>query len=108
MHGRIMGISKLARVVDVAAKRLQTQERKGAHDAARQLLKEVARQRFNLEPPPAPDGAAPAPSQPLSGSWNSENKLLMRTHPIPPPSTQWQSDNTHDPYANPSAPTDNT
>ncbi len=89
--------------------RMQTKERKDAHDAARELLEGVARQKFNIEPPPAPDGATPAPSQPASGSWNSENKLVMRTHPIPPPAVQWQStDNTQEPYANPSAPTDNT
>lgn len=38
------------------------------------------------------------------GMWNSENKLVMRTHPVPKPRTQF--DPQTDAYANPAAPDD--
>ncbi len=78
-------------------KQLQTEERRLAFDAALKKLMAIAEQKFFVEPP-IPD------INPRTGNWNSENKLIMRTHPIPKPSSQFQPQT--DTYANPDAPSD--
>ena len=81
-----------------ALKALQTAERKAAADAAEKVLEAVAkRQAGALEPP----GGAQA-----AGNWNSENRLIPRTHPVPPASQQASPNITQPPYANPNAPQD--
>jgi hypothetical protein len=84
-------------------KALQTAARQKAFENAKKVFDEIAAQKRNVEPPTA--GANPA-----SGQWNSENKLVMRTHPVPPPGTQFQSSDPGDQpeYANPNAPADQT
>jgi len=78
-------------------KQLQTEERKEAYEAALKKLALIAAQEFAVEPP-LPEVF------PRTGMWNSENKLLMRTHPIPRPGVQFEPQlNT---YANPDAPED--
>ncbi len=80
-------------------KQLQTEERKLAYEAALKKLQLIAEQKFVPEPP-IPDPVNRA------GNWNSENKLLMRTHPVPRPASQFTPQiNT---YANPVAPADLT
>jgi hypothetical protein len=77
-------------------RQLQTEERKLAFDEALKKLNLIASQKFGVEPPTTD----PNPRF----NWNSENKLIMRAHPIPRPGTQWTPpDNT---YANPDAPLD--
>jgi hypothetical protein len=78
-------------------RQLQTEERKAAFDAAMAKLALIAAQKFAVEPP-TPD------ANPRTGMWNAENKVIMRTHPIPTPSTQWTPQT--DAYANPDAPED--
>ena len=79
--------------------KMQTKERQSTFTSALDKLKQISSQNFAPEPPITPMNP--------SGSWNSENKLIMRTHPIPPPSTQFQStDSLGDAYANPNAPAD--
>lgn len=70
---------------------LATKERKDANDAAEAKLKLVAQQQWSPEAPTAP-------VNPSSGNWNAENKLIMRTHPVPPPATQLTETDTD--YAN--------
>ena len=86
--------------------RLQTTSRQQAHDAALAHLDRITRQQLAV-PPPGETPRPPAPlfSNPKSGQWNSENKLIERTHPVPEPSTQFQQ-TTGRPYANPNAPPD--
>ena len=44
-------------------------------------------------------------TSPKSGQWNSENKLLNRTHPVPTPEAQWPvPEGTPPPWANPEIP----
>ena len=76
-------------------KQLQTEERKLAFDAAIKKLTLIAEQKFFVVPP-APD------ITPRGGNWNSENKLIMRTHPIPRPGSQFTPQVST--YANPSPP----
>jgi len=76
---------------------LQTTERKDAFDRALAKLLLVSEQQFDVEPPTPDIGIK-------TGLWNSENKLIMRTHPIPKPSTQFTPQT--DTYANPDAPED--
>ncbi len=77
-------------------KQLQTEDRKKSFEDAERKLLLISEQKFVPEPPAA--DTAP------TGNWNSENKLIMRTHPIPTPATQWTPQiNT---YANPDAPAD--
>lgn len=40
------------------------------------------------------------------GNWNSENRLIMRTHPVPVPSSQCGQSSSSSDYANPDGPTD--
>jgi hypothetical protein len=78
-------------------KQLQTEEREKAYEAAIKKLLLIAAQEFAVEPPIEP-------VNPRTGMWNSENKILMRTHPVPRPGTQFTPQiNT---YANPDAPED--
>src|SRR5712672_70618 len=80
-------------------RQLQTEERKQAFEDALKKLALVAAQKFFIEPP-IPE------TNPRTGNWNSENKLIMRTHPVPRPATQFTPQiNT---YANPTAPMDTT
>ncbi len=80
-------------------KQLQTEERRLAFDAAIKKLTLIAEQKFFVIPP-IPDTTA------RGGNWNSENKIIMRAHPIPRPATQFTPQiNT---YANPTAPADVT
>lgn len=78
----------------------QTKERKDAYDKSIAKLESIAAQKF------VPDLPIPSPTV-TTGMWNSESKIIMRTHPIPPPSTQFQQGlQTQPPYANPDAPSD--
>lgn len=63
-------------------RQLQTEERRLAFEIALKKLQLIADQKFTVEPPIA--GVTPR-----TGNWNSENKLLMRTHPVPPPESQF-------------------
>ncbi len=74
---------------------LQNPNRKAAYDEAIKRLEDIANQKENIEPPDDPSGVAPG------GNWNSENKLIGRTHPVVPPSTQFQQTDGTRPYANP-------
>ncbi len=76
-------------------KQLQTEERRLAFEAAIKKLTLIAEQKFFVVPP-VPD------TTPRAGNWNSENKIIMRAHPIPRPGSQFTPQiNT---YANPSPP----
>ena len=81
--------------------RLQTKARRDNAKEAEEALQAIREGRLT---PELPDGYS-GPGR--VGSWNSENRILSRTHPVPPPSTQWQSaDESQEPYANPNAPSD--
>ncbi len=76
-------------------KQLQTEDRKQAVTDALKKLDLIAQQKWNVESP-IPD------TFPRAGNWNSENKLIMRGHPIPRPGAQFTPQlNT---YANPTPP----
>jgi hypothetical protein len=66
-------------------------------------LMRIADRKVRVEPADNPDANA-GPVNP--GMWNSERKLIMRTHPTPAPGVQFPSDDSG--YANPDAPTDAT
>jgi hypothetical protein len=63
-------------------------------------LKELTQRRIRIEPPDNPDTTVTPQNR---GNWNSESKLIMRTHPVPPPTTQFPPASD---YANPEAPAD--
>ncbi len=78
-------------------KQLQTEERRLAYEEAIKEMLMIAKGEFFVEPP--------IPSIiPRTGNWNSENKLIMRTHPVPRPATQFTPQ--IDTYANPDGPAD--
>ena len=79
-------------------KQLQTEERKKAFDDAIAKLNLIVNQQFSIEPPIPDTGIQ-------TGLWNSENKLIMRTHPVPKPAAQFGPQGADD-YANPDAPPD--
>jgi hypothetical protein len=70
--------------------KMQTKERQSAYNDARQRMELISQQKFAPEPPTPGTHVG-------GGSWNSENKLVMRTHPVPRPSAQRS---TTDGYAN--------
>ena len=53
----------------------------------------------------APDNLGESAVPQRFGNWNSEQKLVGRMHPVPPPATQYPPPGG---YANPDAPEDNT
>ncbi len=76
-------------------KQLQTEDRRLACKEALAKLELIAQQKFAPEP-------IPGDTTNRGGNWNSENKLIMRTHPIPRPGSQFTPQvNT---YANPTPP----
>ena len=77
--------------------RFQTDDRREAAEMALEKLARIAAQRWSVEPPSAVS-TSPA------GNWNSENKLILRTHPLPRPSQQFPEGATD--YANSGAPAD--
>lgn len=66
-------------------------------------LNRIADRKVRVEPADNPDANA-GPVNP--GMWNSERKIIGRTHPIPAPGVQYPSGDSG--YANPDAPTDAT
>ena len=77
-----------------ALKAMLSEPRKLAADAAEKMLLSIAKREC---------GAIESPLDPpaKAGNWNSEPRLVMRTHPIPPASQQSAGN-----YANPDAPAD--
>lgn len=73
-----------------------TDARKDAYKAAKDILDKIA----NLKA-----GAIEAPTgYATTGNWGSENRIIMRTHPIPPPQSQFTNVFNNQPeYANPNA-----
>ncbi len=85
--------------------RLQTRDRRDAHDEALARLDRIARQKIAIEPPDKDGCAGTKVISPKTGQWNSENKLLNRTHPVPTPQAQWPvPEETMPPWANPEMP----
>ena len=82
-----------------ALKNLQSEGRKDATERAEKKLRDIAAQKFSVEPPTAGTNS-------VTGSWNSENKLINRTHPVPRPGVQYSPQTGT--YGNPDAPADNT
>jgi hypothetical protein len=85
-----------------SCKLLQTEARAEAAQRSEKKLERIAAQKWAPEPPETAS-ATPTVSP---GLWNSENKLIMRTHPSPPPSMQFPSGTTPNAYANPTGPKD--
>ena len=78
---------------------LQTEVRRQAFEEALKKLFLISQQKFAIE-------ADVTPVNPRTGQWNAENKVIMRTHPVPRPGTQFTPQTNA--YANPNAPTDDT
>lgn len=63
---------------------LQTRDRKDLNTAAEEYFAGVRLGEIPVEPPTEQEG-----TNPRTGTWNSENRLNMRTHPVPrPPAAQ--------------------
>jgi hypothetical protein len=70
----------LTSVPDLQA--VQSDARKAAFDAAMAKLMMIAKGDWFVEPP------IPSTTSNQFGNWNSENRLIMRTHPVPSPDSQ--------------------
>ena len=77
----------------------KTDERKQAAADAQRIYEKIVNRTY---------GALEAPygTDITTGNWNSEQKLIMRTMPTPPPAQQFQSTPQTPLYANPNAPRD--
>lgn len=73
------------------------QSKQAGRDESR--LERLLDRKLQVEPADNPDTVA-GPVNP--GMWNSERKIIPRTHPVPPPATQFPPGG----YANPDAPQD--
>lgn len=80
-------------------KALQTDGRKAAADAAEKMLEKIAERKAGAIEDPAGTGNS-------NQNWNSENRIILRTHPAPPASLQSPPQTGGAPYANPNAPAD--
>lgn len=94
----LISISRWRFLVSVPQfKQFQTDERKGLYSDSLGKLKLIADQQYSPESPTESTTVR-------TGMWNAENKILMRTHPVPYPGSQFApQDGT---YANPDAPPD--
>ncbi len=82
LHSDAIAIARWRYLISIpAAKTLQTDARKEAVEHALEKLAKVAAQEFAVEPPGGIVGNR-------YGSWNSENKILGRMHPVTPPQRQ--------------------
>jgi hypothetical protein len=74
---------------------VQTSQRADAAKRAEDMLQGIRDGKVSVEPP---TGWTTTTGQ----NWNSENRLIMRTHPVPPPIQQQPPPSTGGrPYANP-------
>lgn len=82
-----------------ALKALQTDGRKSDAAAAEAVLEKIVTLKY---------GAIENPNGPMSsaGNWNSENRLVLRTHPAPRPAQQSPPSASAPGYANPNGPAD--
>lgn len=81
-------------------KSMMTDGRKEAAQKAEGMLEKIASRTAGAIEDPAGTAASNA-------NWNSENRIILRTHPTPPPSQQFPPSTTAPGYANPEAPGDN-
>jgi len=77
-----------------------TEDQRKSRELDADDLTRLADRKIRVEPPDDPDASA-APQD--RGAWNSESKILMRSHPVPRPAQQLPPDGD---YANPDGPTD--
>jgi hypothetical protein len=97
LRGHILARTTWLFLADFAAlKSMATENRKIQADKAEAMLEKIAERKAGAIESP---GAAAGPT----GNWNSEPRLVMRTHPIPSPA---QQTGTGGKYANPNAPGD--
>lgn len=76
---------------------IQTKERADAAKKAEDILQGIRDGSISIEPPTGWVNTS-------AKNWNSENRLVMRTHPVPPPIQQAPPTSTDGrPYANPDA-----
>jgi hypothetical protein len=73
---------------------LQTKERADAAKTAEDILKGIRDGNVPIEPPTGWTNNT-------AKNWDSENRLVMRTHPVPPPAQQSGTPASGRPYANP-------
>lgn len=81
-------------------KSLETDVREKAFKRALAKLDKIAGSNFAVEPP-----ASENTTGRRGGNWSSENPLIMRTHPVPPASTQYPAQSTDYANGNVTAPT---
>ena len=77
-----------------------SEDQRKSRDLDAEDLAELSRRKIRVEPPDNIDSSATPQNR---GNWDSEPKLIMRTHPVPPPTTQFPPGSG---YANPDAPAD--
>jgi hypothetical protein len=80
---------------------IQTKDRKAESDQALAKLKRISEGKYSVEPPTGAPGGSGGTAANTAGNWNSENKFLGRTNPVPRPGPT-----TAGRYANDGAPTD--
>ena len=81
-------------------KSMMTDGRRDTANKAEEMLQKIASRTAGAIEDPSGTAAS-------SANWNSENKLILRTHPIPPASTQTPPVQPYPGYSNPNAPADN-
>lgn len=76
-----------------------SEDQRKTRDLDNSDLLRIADRKVRVEPPDSPDTDAVPKNR---GTWDSENKIIGRMHPVPPPPLQTSAGG----YANPAAPSD--
>lgn len=105
LHNDAIAIARWKLLVTLpSAEDIQSKERKAENDDALAKLRRISEGKYSVEPPTDAPGGEGGTAANRSGNWNSANKILGRTHPVPRPGSQHSTD--PDAYANPDAPAD--
>lgn len=100
LHSDVIAIARWRWLIAMPRlKTLETDVRERAFNRALKKLDLIAQGNFAVEPP-----ASETTTGNRAGNWNSENPLLMRTHPVPSAASQYQPSQATD-FANGNVPT---
>lgn len=102
LHNDAIAIARWKLLITLSSnEEIQTKDRKAESDQALAKLERISKGQYSVEPPTGAPGGSGGASANTAGNWNSENKFLGRTNPVPRPGPS-----TAGRYANDDAPTD--
>lgn len=102
LHNDAIAIARWKLLITLPAnEEIQSKARKQENDEALDKLKRISNSKYSVEPPTGAPGGSGGSAASSAGNWNSENRFLGRTNPVPRPGPTSAGR-----YANDDAPTD--